>query len=59
MELTERNKQQLVTDTTAKLSAILQINGLSLTDLDAKMFSTLIMVYQEGVKVGKGLSAEP
>lgn len=59
MELTERNKQQLVTDTTAKLSAILQINGLSLVDLDAKMLATMIMVYQEGIKVGKGLSTEP
>ena len=59
MELTERNKQQLVTDTTAKLSAILQINGLSLVDLDAKMLATFVMVYQEGIKVGKGLSADP
>ena len=54
-ELTEKEKQEAVEATTGKIASILAINGISLTELSAKMLASVVMIYQQGLKDAKDL----
>ena len=54
-KLTDKEKEEVLNDITKKLMAILAVNNLAFEGLDAKVWSSLIMAYQQGMKDAKDL----